>query len=233
MLDIRNRPVLVIGGNMVAAEKAAALSIAGARVTVMNLAFCDELLDLSNHQRVTLHYKTYTPGDLKGYFVVVGAVTYEPELAEAIWQEGQENGQLVNIVDMPARCNFIVPSILRRGPLTISVSTAGTSPGLAKRIRQQLETQFPPVYEVYMQLAALTRKYLREHDLSYDQRDEFFGEFFASDILQLLTEHDEIEALASTVRLLRRYHIDLSVSTIIRDMSEVRTKHDDRDHHPA
>lgn len=228
MLDVRNKPALVIGGNTVAAEKAAALSAAGAEVTVMYPAFCDELLDLASNHRLCLRYKAYAPGDLQGYFVVVGAVTYETELAEAIWQEGQKNGQLINIVDVPARCNFIVPSILRRGPLTISVSTEGTSPGLAKRIRQQLEAQFPPVYEAYMNLATLVRRYLRQGDLSYEKRDEFFGEFFASDILKLLTEHDEIEALATTIRLLRRYQIDLSVSTIIRDLSEA--EHDNRNY---
>ncbi|GCE19854.1 hypothetical protein KDK_36540 [Dictyobacter kobayashii] len=84
--------------------------------------------DLAQQPNVSLRYKAYEPGDLAGAFVVVAAATYEPELTEAIWHEAQQNNQLVNIVDVPARCNFIVPSILRRGQLTISVSTEGPVP---------------------------------------------------------------------------------------------------------
>ncbi|GCE27342.1 precorrin-2 oxidase [Dictyobacter alpinus] len=226
MLDVRNRPALVVGGNRVAAEKAAALSAAGAQVTVMNADFCEELQDMARQQQVTLRYKAYAHGDLKGAFVVVAAATYEPELAKAIWQEGQQNGQLVNIVDVPSLCNFIVPSILRRGQLTIAVSTEGSSPALAKRIRQRLEDIFPSAYEGYMRLATIVRAYLRKHGLSYDERDAFFGDFFTSDILNLLIEHDEIEALATTVRLLRRYNVEISVSSIIHDMKEAELHHE-------
>lgn len=225
MLDVRDRPVLVVGGNAVAAEKAAALSAAGAHVTVMNPEFCAELHDLARNPNVTLRNKAYEPGDLAGAFVVVATATYEPELAEAIWQEAQQNNQLVNIVDLPARCNFIVPSILRRGQLTISVSTGGASPGLAKRIRQRLETLFPLEYATYMRLATIVRAYLRQGGLTYAQRDEFFGEYFTSDILDLLIEQNEVEALASAVRLLRHYHIDISMSTIIHDMKEAEHEH--------
>jgi precorrin-2 dehydrogenase/sirohydrochlorin ferrochelatase len=220
MLDVRNRPALVIGGNVIAAEKAAALHAAGAQVTVLNADFCEEIVEMAQNQSITLRYKTYEASDLVGAFIVVATATYEPELAEAIWHDGQKNGQLVNIVDMPARCNFIVPSILRRGSLTIAVSTEGSSPSLAKRIRQQLEDQFPSAYEDYMRLATMARKHMRAAGLSYNQRDLFFGDFFASDILNMLTEHDDVEALASTVRLLRRYNVEISVATIIQEMQE-------------
>jgi precorrin-2 dehydrogenase/sirohydrochlorin ferrochelatase len=226
MLDIRNRPALVIGGNPVAAEKAAALSASGAKVTVISPTFCEELQDLAASNTVTLRYKAYERGDLEGAFVVVAATTYEPELSEKIWNEGQENGQLVNIVDVPAWCNFIVPSILRRGQLTVSVSTEGASPGLAKRIRQKLEGLFPLAYEEYLRLATIARKYLRASGLSYAQRDEFFGDYFGSDILDRLIENDEVEALASTVRLLRCYAVDVSVSTIIHDMQEAKVNNE-------
>src|SRR5437764_2073243 len=164
MLDIRRRPALVIGGNSIAAEKAAALAASGALVTVMNSEFCDELLALAQRDQVMLRYKAYEPGDLAGAFVVIAA-TENQQLIEAIWTETQERGQLVNIVDVPARCSFILPSILRREPLTIAVSTEGASPSLAKRIRQDLEEIFPPAYGTYLRLAALARTYLRQHGL--------------------------------------------------------------------
>ena len=223
MLDVRNRPAIVIGGDRLAAEKAAALSASGALVTVMSPVFCEELLDLERSSRVKLRYKAYEHGDLAGAFVVIAA-TNDPQVIEEVWSETQERGQLVNIVDVPARCNFIMPSILRRGQLTIAVSTEGASPSLAKRIRQRLEGLFPPAYDTYLRLAAIARAYIREHGLGYTQRDEFFADFFTSDILDFLIENDEVEAVASTVRLLRNYSIETSAATIIASLKEADNK---------
>src|SRR5260221_2854409 len=133
MLDVRGRLAVVVGGDAVAAEKAAALSACGARVTVVAPAFCDELRALAARPDlpIALREKAYAPGDLDGAFVVVAATTRDPALTEAIWAETQRRGQLVNIVDVPARCSFIMPSILRRGHLTIAVSTKGASPSIA------------------------------------------------------------------------------------------------------
>ena len=207
MLDVRNRPAVVIGGDVIAAEKAAALCACGARVTVISPTFCEQLQRESEQGRVTLRRKAYELGDTAGAFVVVAA-TSDPELIEAIWAETQERGQLVNIVDVPARCTFIVPSILRRDQLTIAVSTEGASPSLAKRIRQRLESLFPPAYGPYLRLAAVARARLRESGISYRRRDAFFGDFFASDVLAQLAEGDEAAAQATTAELLRRHGVD-------------------------
>ncbi len=141
MLDVRGRLAVVVGGDQVAAGKAAALVASGAHVTVLSPEFCEDMLRLAEDGQVTLRRKAYEPGDLAGAFVVIAATT-DVRLAEAIWAETQENGQYVNIVDMPKYCSFIVPSILRRDHLTIAVSTEGASPALAKRIRQELEGLF-------------------------------------------------------------------------------------------
>src|SRR2546421_5380584 len=206
MLDVRGRLAIVVGGDRVAAEKAAALSASGAQVSVINPAFCDELLMQAEYKRVTLRRKAYEPGDLEGAFVVVAA-TNDTQLVEAIWTETQRSGQLVNIVDIPERCSFIVPSILRRDQLTIAVSTEGASPSLAKRIRQHLESLFPPAYGPYLRLAAAARARLRETGVSYKRRDAFFGAFFASDVLAQLAEGDEAAAQATTAELLRRHGV--------------------------
>ncbi len=221
MLDVRNRPAIVIGGDSIAAEKAASLSASGAHVRVMNSEFCPELLEMAEHGTIKLHQKAYEPGDLAGAFVVVAAATHDAQLAEAIWNETQERGQLVNIVDVPARCNFIVPSILRRGQLTIAVSTEGASPSLSKRIRQRLEGLFPAAYDTYMQLAVVARTHLRQHGISYAQRDDFFGEFFNSDILTLLAEDNASQALAITVELLGHYDVAISTDTITADLAAI------------
>jgi precorrin-2 dehydrogenase / sirohydrochlorin ferrochelatase len=220
MLDVRDQPAIVIGGDRVATEKAANLSAAGAQVTVISQSFCDELLDLERKHAVTLHHKAYEHGDLAGAFVVVAVTTHNPELTEAIWNEAQEHRQLINIVDVPNRCNFILPSILRRGHLTISVSTEGTSPSLAKRIRQHLEDLFPSAYTTYFQLAAIARTYLKSHGISYQERDIFFGDFFNSGILEFLIDGNQVEALDTIVQLLQQHNIDISVTTLIDNMKE-------------
>ncbi len=219
MLDVRGRTAIVVGGDRTAAEKAASLCASGARVILLNTEFCHEVLALCERFQVTLYYKAYERGDLAGAFVVVAA-TNNPELIEAIWTETQERGQLVNIVDVPARCSFIVPSIMRRDQLTIAVSTEGASPSLAKRIRQRLEGLFPPAYGKYLRLASIVRKHLRKTGLTYAQRDDFFGDYFTSDILEHLVAGDEQKAVASTTELLELYDVNVSPTTIATDLKE-------------
>ncbi len=213
MLDVRGRPAIVLGGDRIAAEKAAALAASGALVSVLHETFSAEVLELEARGLVRLRAKSYEPGDLEGAFVVVAATTDQP-LIEAIWQETQRRGQPVNIVDVPRYCTFILPSVLRRGKLTIAVSTEGASPSLAKRIRQQLEENFPPAYEDYIDLAAQARGYLRRAGISYDTRDAFFHDFMASSVLEALSAGERARALAITVELLRGYGVTVQASDL-------------------
>ena len=167
----------------------------------------------AEYKRVTLRRKAYEPGDLEGAFVVVAA-TNDTQLVEAIWTETQRSGQLVNIVDIPERCSFIMPSILRRDQLTIAVSTEGASPGLAKRIRQNLEEIFPLAYGTYLRLAALARTRLRKNGVSYERRDDFFSDFFTSEVLARLVEGNVARATVITAELLRRYEVDVPASVL-------------------
>ncbi len=219
MLDIRDRLAIVVGGDQVAAEKAAALSASGARVRVISPDFCNELLQQAENRRVTLQRKAYEPGDLAGAFVVIAAIN-DLRLAEAIQAETQEHGQLLNIVDIPRYCSFIMPSVLRREQLTIAVSTEGASPGLAKRIRQSLEEIFPPAYGTYLRFASLARTHLRDNGISYSKRDDFFGDFYTSDILGNLIEGNTTEAIALVAALLKDYGIDLPAGTLETEFSK-------------
>ncbi len=217
MLNVRGRKALVLGGDRIAAEKASALQASGAHVTVMHPQFCPELREMHEQGHISLHYKSYAPGDLAGAFVVIAA-TNDQALIEALAQEAQERGQLLNIVDVPAYCNFIIPSILRRDQLTIAVSTEGASPSLAKRIRQRLEGLFPPAYGAYLRLAAVARQHMRQQGLSYTRRDDFFGDFFTSDILAQLAEEQETQAVEQTAELLHRYEVDVPAIQLLNDL---------------
>lgn len=219
MLDVRGRLAIVVGGDRMAAEKAAALAASGANVNVLSLEFCDELVAQAEQQRITLRRKAYKPGDLAGAFVVVVA-TNDPQLVQATWAETQERGQLLNIVDVPEYCTFILPSVLRREQLTIAVSTEGASPALAKRIRLSLEELFPIAYGAYLRLAALIRAHLRKNGVSYERRDAFFGDFFTSDVLARLIEGNQVEAAMIAAALLRTYDIDLPTDVLVAALLE-------------
>src|SRR5258708_28455636 len=127
MLDVRSRQAIVVGGSRMAAEKAASLAASGAHVRALSPQFHAQLMQLAERGLVTLLTKAYEPGDLADAFVVVAVTTDQQEI-EAIWQETQKRGQLVNIADVPQYCSFILPSILRRGEINVSFFSEGGKP---------------------------------------------------------------------------------------------------------
>ncbi|MBE3565894.1 MAG: bifunctional precorrin-2 dehydrogenase/sirohydrochlorin ferrochelatase [Thermogemmatispora sp.] len=210
MLDVRGRRVVVIGGDRIAAEKVQAFAACGAQVCVIAPEWCAELEQVAQEVggQLEMRRRPYQSGDLEGAFVVI-ATTREPELVEAVWSEAQQRGQLLNIVDLPERCNFITPSILRRDPLTVAVSTEGVSPGLAKLIRQELEQHFSLAYGAFLRLAAEARALLRTQGVTYERRDAFFQEFYRSPVLAHLEAGAEAAARALTAELLRQYGVEV------------------------
>jgi precorrin-2 dehydrogenase/sirohydrochlorin ferrochelatase len=208
MLDIRERPVTVIGGDRVAAQKAAALAGCGAYVSVISPQPGAQMRELAVRGLVAVRLQAYEPGDLAGAFLVVAAIT-DQAMIEAIWQETQERGQPVNIVDRPRYCSFILPSILRRGRLTVTVSTEGATPALARGIRQQLEEHFSAAYEAYIELAALARAYLRQWGVGYEARDAFFQRFLTSPLLSLLEAGELSQASRMVADLLQASGVDV------------------------
>jgi precorrin-2 dehydrogenase/sirohydrochlorin ferrochelatase len=129
--------------------------------------------------------REYQPGDLAGIGLVIAA-TDNPATNEAVWQEAQATGCLVNVVDDPDRCNFHVPAIVRRGNLTLSVSTGGNSPALARRIRRSLEQQFDSAYGPYLVLLGELRPLVRQRVASQAQRKMLWESLLDANILELL-----------------------------------------------
>lgn len=132
-LDLRDLPVLVVGAGPVAARKVAGLAAAGARVTVV-APEVSAALDRSSV--VALHERAFEPGDLDGMRLVVTA-TGRSDVDAAVAAAATAAGIWVNAADQPEDCSFILPAIARNGPLSIAVSTGGTSPALARRLRDR------------------------------------------------------------------------------------------------
>ena len=140
-LDIRDRNCLVVGGGSVGTRKVKTLLDCGGRVTVISLEVSAALDTLARSGRVELKERAYSQSDLEDVFLVIGA-TDDQDLNRRISSDAARQNLLCNIADRPEICNFILPSIVSRGDLTISISTAGQSPAMAKTLRKSLEQQF-------------------------------------------------------------------------------------------
>lgn len=162
LINLGDQHCVVIGGGKVAARKIAGLNAAGAIPVVISPVFAPEIEALAVQGQARLEQRNYQPGDLERAFIVVAA-TDDPAVNEAIWCEAGQVGCLINIVDDPARSNFIVPAIVRREDLAIAITTGGSSPALARRLREQLEDQFGPEYGTLASILSELRPLLLEH----------------------------------------------------------------------
>ncbi|MGD9145540.1 MAG: bifunctional precorrin-2 dehydrogenase/sirohydrochlorin ferrochelatase [Anaerolineae bacterium] len=185
LVGLANTRCVVIGGGKVAARKVAALRSAGARPLVISPDLDAALQRRLEDDQIDAIQREYRPGDLDGIGLVIAA-TDNPATNEAVWQDAQATGCLVNVVDDPDRCNFHVPAIVRRGDLTLSVSTGGNSPALARRIRRSLEQQFDSAYGPYLVLLGELRPLVRQRVASQAQRKMLWETLLDAKILELL-----------------------------------------------
>jgi siroheme synthase-like protein len=160
LLDLAGRPVLVVGGGRVALGKVRGLLAAGADVTVVAPDVVDELAQLD----VTVVRRPYQPGDLAGRRLAIAA-TDDPAVNQRVFLDGEAAGVWVNSADDPANCAFTLPAVVRRGPITVAVSTGGHSPALSSWLRDRLAEQVGPEHEVVLQLLAERREALRSEGI--------------------------------------------------------------------
>jgi precorrin-2 dehydrogenase/sirohydrochlorin ferrochelatase len=145
-VNLEGRPCLVVGGGAVAFAKARGLHESGGRLTVVSPEFVAAFDSISPLER---RVRPFEEGDPDGFFLAVAA-TDDPAVNRAVAEACRRRGVLCNVVDAPELCDFWVPSVLRRGDLTVAVSTGGASPALAKRVRRDLEGRFGEVYGEYV-----------------------------------------------------------------------------------
>lgn len=159
-VELAGRRCLVVGGGTVAERKVQGLLAAGAAVTVVSPDLTVTLRWLAAAGRIGHTGRAYRRGDLAG-FVLVFVATGDGAVAGAVAREGRERGVWVNAADDPAHCDFILPAVIRRGPLTVAVGTEGTSPALARLVREELEPHLPPEYAALAELLRDVRREVR------------------------------------------------------------------------
>jgi precorrin-2 dehydrogenase/sirohydrochlorin ferrochelatase len=184
-LDIKNRNCLVVGGGAVGTRKINTLLACGARVTVVSPDPAQPLKKMAAEGSITLKERAYRTVDLKDMFLVIGA-TDDEKLNRQISEEAEQIGILCNIADRPEACNFILPSVVQRGDLVITISTSGQSPALAKRLRRKLEAQFGEEYADFLLLMGAIRKKLLSQAHEPEAHKAVFNQLIDSDLVELL-----------------------------------------------
>ncbi|MBM4054821.1 MAG: bifunctional precorrin-2 dehydrogenase/sirohydrochlorin ferrochelatase [Planctomycetes bacterium] len=184
-LNLQGKKCVVVGGGNIAWRKACSLKDAGAQVTVVSPAFCTKLKEDMSVERIQQEYDQTC---LEGAFVVIASTDNE-EMDKQIYYDAVGKGLLVNVVDKPEFCTFIVPASVMRGDLCISISTGGASPALAKNIRELLENQFGDEYDSFVGLLSEMRKKILS---------EVPGEAVRREILQRIAGFDLLDIAKKT-----------------------------------
>lgn len=185
-LDIRNRPVLVIGGGAIALEKIQNLLKAGARITVIAPTILPSIRRFN--RRVTLIERSFRRWDLSTRYLLVFAATGESDLNQWVSATCRRKRIWCNTVDDPAYCHYIIPALVRRGPLTIAISTSGVSPLLAKRIKRQLTEWMGPEYTVITRLMQRYRQQVKDRIAGFSGRLVFWSRFFDYDPVRVIKQ---------------------------------------------
>lgn len=199
---MERRRAVVVGGGHVAARKVGDLLEAGAQVTIISPDLAPELQALAQTSRVTIIDRSYREGDLTGAFLVIAA-TGDPDVNQGVWREAEWNGCLVNVVDDPAHCNFILPAVVRRGEVTVTVSTGGNSPALSRRLRERLEAVIGPEYGELANLLAELRPQLRLRHEEQKERRRVAFRLVDSDLIDTIRQQGMEAARARAMELLR------------------------------
>jgi precorrin-2 dehydrogenase/sirohydrochlorin ferrochelatase len=203
-LRLTGRRCVVVGGGEVGLEKVEGLLACDARVVLVTPDAGPELEALAAEGSIEWVRREYAPADLERAFLVIAA-TNDTDVNIAVYEDAEARSMLVNVVDVPPLCNFILPAIVRTGPLAIAISTAGASPALAKRIKAQVAEEYG---EPYARLAVLlndVRGWAKGTLPTYQDRKAFFEGIVngSPDPIALLRAGDEpavLELIADAQR---------------------------------
>ena len=189
------RPCLVVGGGAVGERKVRDLLQAGARVTVVSRDLTPGLAELVRAGHLRFIQGEFDPKYLEGMILVIGA-TDDQEVNRQVSAAAQVRGLLVNIVDAPELCTFIVPAQVRRGLLTIAVSTGGASPALARRVREELEQRFGEDYRRYLRVLQTVRDRVLARRRGHPDNPLLFQRLVHGPLQEALARDDRLRALA-------------------------------------
>jgi precorrin-2 dehydrogenase/sirohydrochlorin ferrochelatase len=171
MVRLESRKCIVVGAGEIAAAKTTTLLGCGAQVTVIAPHATELIQQQAREGKLSWRRGEFVAADLEGAFLVIAA-TNSPAVNEEVFRAGKERGVLCNVVDDPEHCDFYYPAVVHRGALQIAISTGGHSPALAHRLRVELERQFGPEYEAWVEEVGRRRREIMARDLPDARRRE-------------------------------------------------------------
>ena len=198
LLNLNKLPCLVIGGGNVAYRKVLSLKEFNSEITVLAPKICKSLVDISKQNKIKIIKKSYKKEFLND-FQIVFCATDNNEINKSVREDCTKEGILLNVVDNPALCDFILPANIKRGDLTISVSSQGKAPFYTKEMKRILEEFISPIYTDVIELAGEFRKQLLKNLNTNDKsssnmkttklKAKMFEIFTAQDWEKILTEN--------------------------------------------
>ena len=191
-LRLKGRRCLVVGGGEVSLEKVEGLLACDGDVALVAPAAVPELEELAAEASIAWERREYRPADLEGTFIAIAA-TGDTDVNIRVYEDAERRAMLVNVVDVPPLCNFILPAVVRTGPLAIAISTAGASPALAKRIKREIADEYGEPYARLAELLNDVRGWAKGTLPTYQDRKAFFESIVNGepDPVELLRRGDE------------------------------------------
>lgn len=186
-LVLEDRLVILVGAGHEIARKLSDLLETGARVRVIAPTAHPTIRRYAEAGQIEWLERRYQSGDLAGAFLVIAA-TGDQAVHDAVWSEGQANGQLVNVMDVIPQCNFHATSVVRQGQLTIAIGTGGTAPALAATLRKRFEKGFGPEYAEFLEYAQALRPLVAQRLPTFKQRADFWYKLIESNAITLLRQ---------------------------------------------
>ncbi|NQX60913.1 bifunctional precorrin-2 dehydrogenase/sirohydrochlorin ferrochelatase [Paenibacillus qinlingensis] len=192
MMNLARRRCLIVGGGPIAERKLRSLLAAGAEVTLVSPAFTVGILEMAHQPNVIVKRQSYDSGMWVSHdetsFALVIAATNDAQVNRQIAEDANAHRLLVNIVDQPDLSSFILPSVVRRGKLVITVSTGGASPSAARKIAKEIDKTYGDEYEIYLDFLSETRLFIQEHVKDKEARQGLFKDMLAWDLMPLIRE---------------------------------------------
>jgi siroheme synthase-like protein len=204
-VELKGRPVIVIGGGHVGAEKVRGLLAAEAAITVVSPELIDELREHADGGRITHVARAYEERDLDGDYEFVMVATDDGAINAEVAAAGKRRGLWVNAADDPTNCDFILPAVVRKGKITLAASTSGTSPALARRLREELDAYLTEDMPALADLLAEVRQEVRAHGIKVESDTWQYA--IDEQLRVLLAQRKFVQARA---RLIERLGIELT-----------------------
>jgi precorrin-2 dehydrogenase/sirohydrochlorin ferrochelatase len=202
-LRLTGRRCVVVGGGDIGLEKVEGLLACNGKVVLIAPDAIGPLQDLAAEGSIEWEQREYEPADIEATFIVIAA-TNDTDVNIGVYNDAERRAMLVNVVDVPPLCNFILPAIVRTGPLAIAISTAGASPALAKRIKREIAAEYGPEHARLAEILNDARGWAKGTLPTYQDRKAFFEGIVNGDPdpIALLRAGDEagVQALIDSAR---------------------------------